>query len=343
MATGTSPFTVSSTTVVGNLNADMVDGQHFNWNNNKNDHTYLWAASSNGQAYLVHRASMSVNYANYTGYAQKLQVHDVRDATRTPNYFDGYRVTSWFNNTGTPSSGWWSGIHVKGWHDGYTSWELCSYSSTGTANNYDLYFRSGNNTTWGSWKTIINSGNYTSYTVKKDGTGASGTWGISISGNAATASNADTVDGYHASGLFTNLSNSGNNISLTVGGTNKTLTVGYADKSGLVNLVDSSAPTNLLMSSSSGYNTVKRLTGTVGGATKLMYISEGVPMASSSTVGSSTEGVYLSSGTIKKMTYSLNATVNSGNTGRLAYYSSSVAISEMTDTYGEYDRPIYIY
>ena len=44
-------------------NADTVDGQHFNWNNDKNDHTYLWAASSNGQAYLVHRASISVNYA----------------------------------------------------------------------------------------------------------------------------------------------------------------------------------------------------------------------------------------------------------------------------------------
>ena len=29
--------------------------------------------------------------------------------------------------------------------------------------------------------------NYTDYTVKKDGTGASGTWGISITGNAATA------------------------------------------------------------------------------------------------------------------------------------------------------------
>lgn len=38
-----------------------------------------------------------------------------------------------------------------------------------------------------------------SSTVKKDGTGASGTWGISISGNAATATNADKLDGYHAS------------------------------------------------------------------------------------------------------------------------------------------------
>ena len=53
-------------------NADTVDGQHFNWNNNKNDHTYLWAASSNGQAYLVHRASMSVNYANSSGSTGKL-------------------------------------------------------------------------------------------------------------------------------------------------------------------------------------------------------------------------------------------------------------------------------
>ena len=57
-----SSLSVNYATSAGN--ADTVDGQHFNWNNNKNDHTYLWAASSNGQAYLVNRASMSVNYAN---------------------------------------------------------------------------------------------------------------------------------------------------------------------------------------------------------------------------------------------------------------------------------------
>ena len=45
----------------------------------------------------------------------------------------------------------------------------------------------------------LTTSNYTSYTVKKDGTGASGTWGINISGNAATATNADKLDGYHAS------------------------------------------------------------------------------------------------------------------------------------------------
>ena len=39
-----------------------------------------------------------------------------------------------------------------------------------------------------TWYRVLTNNNYTSYTVKKDGTGATGTWGINISGNAATAS-----------------------------------------------------------------------------------------------------------------------------------------------------------
>ncbi|MDD3121934.1 MAG: hypothetical protein PHC62_00295 [Candidatus Izemoplasmatales bacterium] len=41
-----------------------------------------------------------------------------------------------------------------------------------------------------TWRTILTSKNYAAYTVTKTGTGASGTWGIDISGNAATASSA---------------------------------------------------------------------------------------------------------------------------------------------------------
>ena len=53
----------------------------------------------------------------------------------------------------------------------------------------------------------LTTSNYNSYVPTRTGTGASGTWGISISGNAATATsagtagNADTVDNYHASNL----------------------------------------------------------------------------------------------------------------------------------------------
>ena len=51
----------------------------------------------------------------------------------------------------------------------------------------ELQIRGMNSGNWGHWKTILDSVNYTSYTVKKDGTGASGTWGININGNASTS------------------------------------------------------------------------------------------------------------------------------------------------------------
>ena len=51
---------------------------------------------------------------------------------------------------------------------------------------------------WGN-NNLLHAGNFNSYTPTLTGTGASGTWGISISGNAATATNADTLDGYHSS------------------------------------------------------------------------------------------------------------------------------------------------
>ena len=47
----------------------------------------------------------------------------------------------------------------------------------------------GQANTYGDWKTLLDSANYTSYTVKKDGTGASGTWGIDITGSATSATN----------------------------------------------------------------------------------------------------------------------------------------------------------
>lgn len=52
----------------------------------------------------------------------------------------------------------------------------------------NMKFRGRSSSTWGDWRTIIHDGNYTTYTVQKDGTGATGTWTISISGNASSAS-----------------------------------------------------------------------------------------------------------------------------------------------------------
>ncbi len=46
--------------------------------------------------------------------------------------------------------------------------------------------RAKNNGTWQAWRKILDSSNYTSYVPTKTGSGASGTWGISITGSAAS-------------------------------------------------------------------------------------------------------------------------------------------------------------
>ena len=52
-----------------------------------------------------------------------------------------------------------------------------------------IALRGKNNGTWQAWRTVLDSGNYNNYSPTKTGTGASGSWGISITGNAATATN----------------------------------------------------------------------------------------------------------------------------------------------------------
>lgn len=58
--------------------------------------------------------------------------------------------------------------------------------------------------------------------------------------------------------------------------------------------------------------------------------------------GSSTQGVYVTEGTVKAMTYKLNATVNSGSSGKLAYYSGTNSIDGYTSTKGSSSTPIYL-
>ena len=50
-----------------------------------------------------------------------------------------------------------------------------------TANSH-IYIRGKYNESWRDWRTVLDNINYSSYTVKKDGTGATGTWNIDISG-----------------------------------------------------------------------------------------------------------------------------------------------------------------
>lgn len=58
--------------------------------------------------------------------------------------------------------------------------------------------------------------------------------------------------------------------------------------------------------------------------------------------GASNRGVFVTNGTVIAMTYYLNATVNSGASGKLAYYSGTSALSSYTTTVGSTHQPVYM-
>lgn len=58
--------------------------------------------------------------------------------------------------------------------------------------------------------------------------------------------------------------------------------------------------------------------------------------------GASNRGVYVTNGTVTAMTYYLNATINSGASGKLAYYSGINSIDNYTSTVGSSGTPIYL-
>ena len=103
---------------------------------------------------------------------------------------------------GTNAFGYVSGLTKAAWNfqqtDGtiirqfyHANWKSEIYMDYRTG---QMSTRGKNNGTWQDWRIHLDSGNYTSYTVTKTGGGASGTWGISITGNASTSTKA-TQDG----------------------------------------------------------------------------------------------------------------------------------------------------
>lgn len=296
--------------------------------------------------------------------------------------------------------------------------------------NEMLFYTSNGGGHTSAWTRVLTHRNYTNYTVTKTGGGASGTWGISITGTAAKVANALTF----AAGAFaaktyngsaavtvkipTHTSHLTNNsgfwtgtrywaniavstasststqptfntcytsnwfrstgstgwYSQTYGGgwymTDSTWIRTYGSKSVYQNTgqirtdgylvtnsgitVGATSPNNGTYKShvtgnswSSGYiragagfyhnsvnsNSYVLLAG--GSYKSLANFAKG-------NAGASNRGVYVTNGTVTAMTYYLNATVNSGASGKLAYYSGTNSIDDYTNTIGSSSTPIYI-
>ena len=171
-------------------------------------------------------------YASSAGsstYSNTLEVQDVRGSDIIPSKFDSHRITGWFNeSTGLLSGNWCSGITVKGWHDGYSSWQLAGYSST-SFGKHGLFFReAANDSGWRDWIQVITSDNISSQTV-------------AIANLARTLSQDNTIN------LYVH-----NNNELNFGGTNASTTIYFGYRA-----ADSRAiPTSFVFGGSTGSATL---------------------------------------------------------------------------------------
>ena len=134
------------------------------------------------------------------------------------NVFLRYRDTTTTNGDNTL----WSQIGIReydnalpdGITDGYTYGSVVSLPGIGsrfnlwynhlTSSNGDgLRYRTGWNEEKRAWATILDSVNYNKFVPTKTGTGASGTWGINVTGNAGTVNGFTVNSDVPAGAVFT--------------------------------------------------------------------------------------------------------------------------------------------
>lgn len=125
----------------------------------------------------------NINAANYVYGNNSLGMNEVI----TPEALDGLNRGSFFwRQYATADVDF--GSYCSGFHTEYSGANYAAQLAL-LHNTNEIKFRFKTNKVWQSPIDILTSRNYTSYTVKKDGSGASGTWGINVTGNAATVTN----------------------------------------------------------------------------------------------------------------------------------------------------------
>ena len=88
-----------------------------------------------------------------------ISVHDVRNATITPNSFGDNNVNFYFDQI---DSRWMGIFHMKGWSGNYAAWELAGNAHNSSSDN-TLKYRQGLGDTWSDWQTVITNKNINNY------------------------------------------------------------------------------------------------------------------------------------------------------------------------------------
>lgn len=431
VATGTSPFTVSSTTVVSNLNADMLDGWHLNYILKDG---YVTSATSGLSSYwrkvwditlnnqyndvdinlLVHSAynqqwgiiSFKLRQ-NGTGTAKSISAFLAEVVGNIP--LDRFRL--YYNNSSGLCQLW---CNPSGQYDVYNYRVLAKTWRTGTEAATLGTFYTGNTSTAQSLPsdsyvsmtgiTIVNTaakvantltfsaGKFSSKTYNGSSaitvnvpthtshlTNDSGFWtgtrywaNIAVSTSSST-STSPTFSTAYTSNWFRSTGSTGW-YSQTYGGgwymsdstwirtfgsksvyqdtgqirtdgylvTNGGLTAGATSPNNgtyKLHVTGASWSSGLIRAGGGFYHNSVNSNSYVllaGGSYK------GLGDFAKGNAGSATKGVYVTGGTVTAMTYSLSSNLNSGTSGKLAYYSSATTVAAYSSSVGSSAQPIYL-
>ena len=151
---------------------------------------YSWLAGWNGYEL---RAVDKTQFAQASHTHSYILTHgDNRNIASKPSDYDN-RITfaglKTNSTIGNPSSTTYNYVvGLRGWSDtsGGKAHEL-AFNDTG------IFHRIGATDTWEAWAMMLTTSNYNSYAPSLTGSGASGTWGISITGNANYATTAGSA------------------------------------------------------------------------------------------------------------------------------------------------------
>ena len=168
---------------------------------------YVHGVTSNIQTQLNAKANASA-LAAYLPLAGGTMTGDI--------VFNGSRLILGAGNQDTGANFIYSVVEAGGSLAGFFD-GMPFFGSIGASTTKALHFRSVTghatiSTSYAAIYNVLDSGNYTNYTVTKTGGGASGTWPIGISGNAASATNATNLAGVAGTKYLYHLRKSGYNI-----------------------------------------------------------------------------------------------------------------------------------
>ena len=254
---------------------------------------------------------------------------------------------SGFKNTTTSAtavdSATTNGIYyVNGTSDVYNQSDgaafVQAYSASWVAQIYQDYrtgqiaLRGKNNGTWQSWRKVLDSSNYTDYTVTKTGTGAIGSWGISITGssasctgNAATATTAGNVTGTVTVGHGGTGATSFTANSVIMSGSSTTAALTTRSITNNTSASAITASTNIITA-----NTLAYWNGAYSGTTsRLAYCNQGAfgTMATKSASDYAALSGATFTGGISGTTGTFSDVVTAANIGNIQSASKSVAIT----------------